>query len=116
MADETEDRYGTMLSIEDVPENAEVIKDLHSEVCNENHGEEQRASESVRENYERYWGHSNSLGDDNFDVEEQEANGRSRELYGEESESNRSGDPDESARNRRTVKFSRKDSADSARI
>ncbi|MBE6656256.1 MAG: hypothetical protein E7609_05260 [Ruminococcaceae bacterium] len=114
VADETEDRYGTLLSIEDVPKNAEVIKNLHSEVYNENHGEKQRASESVRENYERYWDRSSNLGDDNFDVEEQDTNGRSREFYGEESGSDRSGDSNESARNRRAVKFSRKSSTGAA--
>ncbi len=111
VADETEDRYGTLLSIEDSPENAEAIRNLWKEVKNENYGEEQRPGESVYEDYVAYRSIRRGNRNDDLDAQERDANGRYRELYGEESESNRSGDPDESARNRRTVKFSLKDSA-----
>lgn len=112
VADDTEERYGTLLSIKDTPENAEAIRNLHDEVYNENHGEEQRDSEGVRKNYERYWSLSNNLGDDNFDVEEQGANGRSREVHGGESEGDRSGDSRKSTRDNGGVKFALKDTVE----
>ena len=77
--------------------NAQVIINLHDEVYNENHREEQRNRESIREDYERYWTLSNDLRDDNFDVEEQDSNGRSGEVHGGESEGDRSGDTREGA-------------------
>lgn len=107
VADDTEERYGTLLSIKDTPENAEAIRNLHDEVYNENHGEEQRDSESVRKDYERYWSLSNNIGDDNFDVEEQDTNGRSREVHGGESEGDRSGDSQKGNGNKR-LKYSLK--------
>lgn len=112
VADDTEERYGTLLSIKDTPENAEAIRNLHDEVYNENHREEQRDSEGVRKNYERYWSLSNNLGDDNFDVEEQGANGRSREVHGGESEGDRSGDSRKSTRDNGGVKFALKDTVE----
>lgn len=112
VADDTEERYGTLLSIKDTPENAEAIRNLHDEVYNENHGEEQRDSEGVRKNYERYWRLSNNLGDDNFDVEAQDANGRSREVHGGESEGDRSGDSRKSTRDNGGVKFALKDTVE----
>lgn len=112
VADDTEERYGTLLSIKDTPENAEAIRNLHDEVYNENHGEEQRDSESVRKDYERYWSLSNNLGDDNFDVEEQDTNGRSREVHGGESEGDRSGDSRKSTRDNGGVKFALKDTVE----
>lgn len=112
VADGTEERYGTLLSIKDTPGNAEAIRNLHDEVYNENHGEEQRDSESVRKDYERYWSLSNNLGDDNFDVEEQDANGRSREVHGGESEGDRSGDSRKSTRDNGGVKFALKDTVE----
>ncbi len=108
VADNTEERYGTLLSIKDTPENAEAIRNLHDEVYNENHGEEQRDSEGVRENYARYWSLSSNLGDDNFDVEEQDANGRSREIYGGKFEGDRIGDSRKGTRINGELKYSRK--------
>ena len=81
------DKQRTLLSIKDTPENAEAIRNLYDEVYNENHGEKQRDSESIRNDYERYRNLSNNRGDDNFDVKEQDANGRSREVHGGESAS-----------------------------
>ena len=38
VADDTEDGYGTLLSIKDTLENTEAIRNLYDEVYNENHG------------------------------------------------------------------------------
>lgn len=85
--------------------NAKAIRNLYDEVYNENNREEQRDGESVCQDYERYWSLSNDRGDDNFDVEEQNANGCSREVYGGQSKDYRRGDTDESARDKRNIKF-----------
>ena len=109
VADDTEERYGTLLSIKDTTENAEAIRSLRKEVENENHREKQEFGESVYEDFAEYWDIRRSDGDDNFDVEEQDANGRSREVHGRESEGDRSGDSRQSTRNNGGVKSTLKD-------
>ncbi len=91
VAEETEYRYGTLLSIEDTPENAEKIRQLHEEVYNENYREKRELGEGICENYERYWRLSNDLGNDNLNVTDKDANGHISEIRREEPNSNRSG-------------------------
>lgn len=118
VADDTEDRYGTFLSIADTPENAEAIRNLYNEVYNENHREEQRDSEGIREDYERYWSLTNDLGDDNINVENQDSNGHSREVYRVESASDGIGDSRKGDGNKRNlndsqdkIKYNRKNNS-----
>ena len=118
VADDTEDRYGTFLSIADTPENAEAIRNLYNEVYNENHREEQRDSEGIREDYERYWSLTNDLGDDNINVEKQDSNGHSREVYRVESASDGIGDSRKGDGNKRNlndsqdkIKYNRKNNS-----
>lgn len=110
VADDTEDRYATVLSIQDTPENEGKIKKLYKEVdSNGNHGEQQRISEGVHKDYDRYWSFSTGDRNDNRGVEEQGANGRSREVHGSESDGDGDGNSRQSDRNKRgeNLKYSR---------
>lgn len=109
VADDSEDRYGLLLSIEDTLENAEAIRNLFDEAYDENYRTEQRDSEGVHENYDRYWSLQNKYGDDNINVEESGSNERARVIFRAESESDGSGDSRQGTGNRRTVKYSLKD-------
>ena len=106
VADNIEERYGIHLSIKDTPQNAEDIKNLYNEVYNENNGEKQGISDGIRKNYEGYWNFSNNSGDDNFDVGEQIADGRTREIYGSKSQGNRDADSRQGSRDSKKIKYS----------
>lgn len=60
---------------------------------NESNANEQRTIEGVHKSIKEYRGISGSLGNDVFDVEYQESNGRDSELYRKESESDGRGNP-----------------------
>ena len=108
VADDTEERYGTILSIKDTPENADKINNLRDEVYNENHRKEQRDSEILYEDFERYWSIGRSYSNDNLDVKESEANGHSREFYGEKNNSNGEGSSRTGGVDSNDIKRSRK--------
>ena len=112
VADNTEERYGILLSVEDTPQNAEAIRNLYNEVYNEDNGEQQGIDESIREDYERYWSLSDNSGDDNFDVGKQSADGHARELYGSKPQSNRDSDFRQGPRDSEKVKYSDRNKAD----
>ena len=109
VADDSEERYGTLLCIEDTPENAEAITNIYNEVYNEDYREEQGTGESIRENYERYRDISSSRRDDNIDVEEQDSDGRSRGVHARESELDGERDTRQSSGDSRSIKFNLKE-------
>ena len=116
IADDSEERYGTLLCIEDTPENAETITNIYNEVYNEDYREEQGIGESLRENYERYRNISSGSRDDNINAEEQNPDGHSRGVYTRESESDGERDTQQSSRDSRSIKFSLKSSYDTVNI
>ena len=105
IADNSESRYYIDITIEDTPKNAEAIRKLHDEVYNDNNGEKQRVGKSVHNDYARYWSCSNNIGDDNINVEEQDANGQSRKIYRGKSESDGRGNSKQGNRNKRAVDY-----------
>ena len=92
-----------------MPKNEEAIRNLFDEAYDENYRTEQRDSEGVHENYDRYWSLQNKYGDDNINVEESGSNGRARVIFRAESESDGNGDSRQSTGDRGTVKYSLKD-------
>ncbi len=86
VAEDSEERYGVLLSIEDTPQNAQAIIDLYNEVYNENNGEQQGTRESLHTSIERYGTSSRNIGNDMLDVEEQGADGRVSGIHRGESE------------------------------
>ena len=107
VAENTEERYSILVSIEDTAENAEAIRNLYNEVYNENNRTQQRNGDVIRNDYERYWSFSNNSGNDNVNVERQITNGQTGNVYGKESDSNRNTNIQQSSSNSKQVKYSR---------
>ena len=107
VAENTEERYSILVSIEDTAENAEAIRNLYNEVYNENNRTQQRNGNVIRNDYERYWSFSNNGGNDNVNVERQITNGQTGNIYGKESDSNRNTNIQRSLSNSKQVKHSR---------
>ncbi|MBQ9784084.1 MAG: hypothetical protein IJW29_01140 [Clostridia bacterium] len=78
VADDTEERYGILNSIEDTPENAEIIKKLRSEIRHENHGTESGVGESVHENIDEYRAIRRSSRNDTISTQVGGADGQTR--------------------------------------
>ena len=107
VAENTEERYSILVSIEDTAENAEAIRNLYNEVYNENNRTQQRNGDVIRNDYERYWSFSNNGGNDNVNVERQITNGQTGNVYGKESDGNRNTNIQQSSSNSKQVKYSR---------
>ncbi len=108
VAEDTEDKYGLLMSVEDTEQNQPIINELWSELENENNGSEQGTGESVSENFEKYWSVSGNSRSDSYDVEGQETDGRSGEVYRAESRNDGVGDSGQGSPNNGTVKKSSK--------
>ena len=106
IADDSEDKYGILESIKDIPSNADKLQNLFKEVYHDNNRREHRAGESIRNDYERYWSLSNSRRDDYVSAEEQKTDGRTRKVHGGESTSNGIGNSGQSIRTKEHLSFS----------
>lgn len=92
VANDSEDRFGTLVSLEATPENAEAIKNLRNEVRNDNYSGKQRISETVYEDIDEYRNFRRNNRIYNSNVAERGADGLFGRLYSGESGSDRKTD------------------------
>ena len=99
IADNSEEGYGILMFIQDTPENAQQIKNLNKEVYDENYRDEQGTREDLHKDFEEYGRQTRNFGDDLFDDQNEETNGRAGGVVEIESRREGNGDTRQSSRN-----------------